>query len=341
MKILPFTEEIAIDLGTANTIIIADGRIAVEEPSVVAIRKSDNKMMAVGRKASAMIGRGEDRIYTVRPLKNGVIADYKACEMMIRGLIDLIPHRKQLFKPSIKMVVCVPSGATDAEMRIINDSCVHAGAKDLYLIFEPQAAALGMGFDVEGPDGCMIVDIGGGTTEIAVMSLGSIVVNMSITIAGDALNNDIIQHMDQVHGMRISEPTAERIKMGVGSALAELNDPPEDMEVIGPNKTTDLPLKVNVTYKEIAQCLEKNISNIETAILQALGQTPSELYSDIVRNGIFLTGGGALLHGLAERLSKKMTIEFHVAEDPLHSVANGTGIALKNLSKLSFLIHGN
>ena len=173
------------------------------------------------------------------------------------------------------------------------------------------------------------------------MSLGSIVVNKSIAVAGDALNHDIIQHMDTIHGMRISEPTAERIKINVGAAMTELQNPPEDMVVVGPSKTTDLPLKVNVTYKEIAQCLEKNISTIEAAILQALGQTPSELYADIVSNGIYLTGGGALLHGLAERLSKKMTIEFHVAEDPLHSVANGTGIALKNLSKLSFLIHGN
>ena len=338
MSLLSLTKEIAIDLGTANTIIITDGKIAVEEPSVVAIRKSDDKMMAVGRKASAMIGRGEDRIYTVRPLKKGVIADYKACEMMIRGLIDLIPQRKRLFKPSIRMVVCVPSGATDAEMRIINDSCVHAGAKELYLIYEPQAAALGMSFDVEGPDGCMVVDIGGGTTEIAVMSHGSIVVNMSIAVAGDALNQDIIQHMDQVHGMRISEPTAECIKMGVGAAMTDLKDPPQDMEVVGPNKTTDLPLKVNVTYKEIAQCLEKNISNIEAAILQALGQTPSELYADIVRNGIYLTGGGALLRGLDKRLHDKIQIPFHIADDPLHSVAKGAGKALKNVDRYSFLM---
>lgn len=316
MNIFPFTKEIAIDLGTANTIIITDDKIAVEEPSVVAIRKSDDRMMAVGRKASAMIGRGEDRIHTVRPLKKVVIADYKACEMMIRGLIDLIPQRRHLFRPSVKMVVCVPSGATDAEMRIINDSCVHAGAKDLYLIYEPMAAALGMGFEVEGPDGCMVVDIGGGTTEIAVMSLGSIVVNKSIPAAGDALNNDIIQHMDQVHGMRISEPTAERIKMGVGAAMPNLKDAPDNMEVVGPNKTTDLPLTASINYKEIAQCMEKNITNIETAILQALGQTPSELYADIVHNGIFLTSGGALLHGLPERLTQRMTIQFHVADAP-------------------------
>ncbi len=342
MGLFSFSQQVAIDLGTANTIIISDGQIVVDEPSVVAIRKSDDKMIAVGKEASVMQDRGEGKtIYTVRPLKKGVIADYKACEMMIRGLIAMIPHGRRLFNPSIKMVVCVPSGATDAERRIINDSCMHAGAHDLYLIYEPMAAALGMGFDIEGPDGCMVVDIGGGTTEIAVMSLGTLVVNKSIPIAGDAFNQDIIDYMDKAHGMRISEPTAERIKMQVGSALMELENPPEDMVVIGPNRTTDLPLKEQINYQEIAHCLNKNISSIETAILQALGQTPSELYSDIVQNGIYLTGGGALLHGLAKRLSDKMTIDFHVADDPLHSVAKGTGIALQNINKISFLMQGD
>lgn len=340
MKLFSLTQEIAIDLGTANTIIIADDEIVVDEPSVVAIRKSDEKMMAVGKKASMMQDRGESKIRTVRPLQKGVIADYKACEMMIRGLINLIPRRRRLFSPAIKMVVCVPSGATDAEIRTINDSCMQAGARDLHLIYEPMAAALGMGFDIEGPDGCMVVDIGGGTTEIAVMSLGALVVNRSIPIAGDSFNQDIVQYMHTAHGMRISAPTAERIKKQVGSALMDLDNPPEPMMVVGPNKTTDLPLKVPVSYQEIAHCLDKNISNIETAILQALGETPSELYANIVEQGIFLTGGGALLHGLAKRLSDKMTIDFHVAEDPLHSVAKGTGIALKNLSAFSFLIDG-
>ncbi|MBR1808199.1 MAG: rod shape-determining protein [Paludibacteraceae bacterium] len=340
MNIFSLTQEIAIDLGTANTIIICDGKIVVDEPSVVAIRKSDDKMIAVGKKASPMQDRGESKIYTVRPLRKGVIADYKACEMMIRGLINLIPQRRHFLNPAIRMVVCVPSGATDAEIRIINDSCTQAGARELYLIYEPMAAALGMGFDIEGPEGCMVVDIGGGTTEIAVMALGSLVVNKSIPIAGDALNQDIVQYMHSGHGMRISEPTAERIKKQVGSALVELDNPPEDMVVVGPNKTNDLPLHVPVSYQEIAHCLDKNISNIETAIMQALGDTPSELYADIVERGIFLTGGGALLHGLAERLTNKTTITFHVADDPLHSVANGTGIALKNLKNLSFLIDG-
>ncbi len=340
MSLFSLTQEIAIDLGTANTIIIVDGKIVVDEPSVVAIRKADDKLIAVGKRASVMRDRGEGKIYTVRPLQKGVIADYKACEMMIRGLIDLIPHHRRFLNPVIKMVVCVPSGATPAEIRTINDSCMQAGARELYLIYEPMAAALGMGFDIEGPNGCMVVDIGGGTTEIAVMSLGSIVVNKSIPIAGDALNQDIVRYMDKSHGMRISEPTAERIKKQVGSALMELENPPEDMMVIGPNKTTDLPLKVPVSYQEISHCLEKNISSIENAILQAFGETPSELYADIVQNGIWLTGGGALLHGLAQRLSNKMTIDFHVAEDPLHSVVKGTGIALKNINNFSFLLKG-
>lgn len=339
MKLFSFSQHIAIDLGTANTIILSDGKIVVDEPSVVAIRKRDDKLIAVGKNASLMQDRGESSIYTVRPLRKGVIADYKACEAMIRGLIDLIPHKSRLFRRSLKMVVCVPSGATPAEIRTISDSCQHAGARELYLIYEPMAAALGMGFDIEGPKGCMVVDIGGGTTEIAVMSLGALVVNESIPVAGDAFNQDIVQYMDKAHSMRISEPTAERIKKQVGSALMELEEAPDPMMVVGPNKTTDLPLKVPVSYQEIAHCLERNISFIETAILTALRKTPSELYADIVEDGIYLTGGGALLRGLAERLSNKMNIQFLVAENPLHSVARGTAVALQNLDNYTFLLH--
>lgn len=333
-----YNKEIAIDLGTANTIIMCDGKVTVNEPSVVAIRVADDSIAAVGTKASAMIDRGEQRIRTVRPLKDGVIADYKACEAMLRGLIKMIPVRHRFLSPTIKMVVCVPSGSTDAEIHTIQDSCEKAGARELFLIYEPMAAALGMGIDIEEPEGCMIVDIGGGTTEIAVMSLGSMVVNESIRIAGDALNKDIIQHMDAVHNMRISAPTAERIKKQVGAVIMDLDNPPEDMLVIGPNRTNDLPLHVNVTYQEIAQCLDKNILQIENAIMRALGKTPSELYADIVEKGIYLTGGGALLKGLAKRIEDRTTIPCHIAEDPLLSVAMGTAIALKNRNKLSFLI---
>ncbi|MBQ0034010.1 MAG: rod shape-determining protein [Bacteroidales bacterium] len=338
MGLFSLTQEIAIDLGTANTIITCNDKIVVDEPSVVAISMADNKMVAVGRKAQQMIGRGGNMVRTVRPLKDGVIADFYACEMMIRGMIKLIPRQSKLFSPQLRMVVGIPSSSTEVEIRAVRDSSEHAGGRDVYMIFEPMAAAIGMGIDVEAADGCMVVDIGGGTTEIAVISLGGIVSNKSIKIAGDDFNADIIEFMGRMHNLRIDEPTAERIKMQVGSALPELDNPPEDFVVVGPNKVTALPMTVPVSYQEIAHCLEKSVAKIENAVLQALEQTPPELYADIVKKGIFLAGGGALLHGLAKRLTDKIQIQFHVAEDPLHCVARGTGIALKNVNNFNFLI---
>ena len=338
MGLFSFTQEIAIDLGTANTIITCNDKIVVDEPSVVAISMADNKMVAVGRKAQQMIGRGGNMVRTVRPLKDGVIADFYACEMMIRGMIKLIPRQSKLFSPQLRMVVGIPSSSTEVEIRAVRDSSEHAGGRDVYMIFEPMAAAIGMGIDVEAAEGCMVVDIGGGTTEIAVISLGGIVSNKSIKIAGDDFNADIIEFMGRMHNLRIDEPTAERIKMQVGSALPELDNPPEDFVVVGPNKVTALPMTVPVSYQEIAHCLEKSVAKIENAVLQALEQTPPELYADIVKKGIFLAGGGALLHGLSKRLTDKIQIQFHVAEDPLHCVARGTGIALKNVNNFNFLI---
>lgn len=338
MGLFSLTQEIAIDLGTANTIITCNDKIVVDEPSVVAISMADNKMVAVGRKAQQMIGRGGNMVRTVRPLKDGVIADFYACEMMIRGMIKLIPRQNKLFSPQLRMVVGIPSSSTEVEIRAVRDSSEHAGGRDVYMIFEPMAAAIGMGIDVEAAEGCMVVDIGGGTTEIAVISLGGIVSNKSIKIAGDDFNADIIEFMGRMHNLRIDEPTAERIKMQVGSALPELDNPPEDFVVVGPNKVTALPMTVPVSYQEIAHCLEKSVAKIENAVLQALEQTPPELYADIVKKGIFLAGGGALLHGLAKRLTDKIQIQFHVAEDPLHCVARGTGIALKNVNNFNFLI---
>ncbi|MBR1716032.1 MAG: rod shape-determining protein [Paludibacteraceae bacterium] len=337
MGLFSFTQEIAIDLGTANTIIMCDNQIVIDEPSVVAI-DSSNKMVAVGTKAQQMIGKGGTRINTIRPLREGVIADFYACEMMIRGMIRMIPKQNRWFTPSIRMVVCIPSGSTEVEIRAVRDSSEHAGGRDIYMIYEPMAAAIGIGIDVESPEGCMIVDIGGGTTEIAVISLGGIVSNKSIKVAGNDLNQDIIEYMGRMHNLRIDEPTAERIKIQVGSALPELENAPEDFIVVGPNKVTALPMSVPVSYQEIAHCLEKSIVKIEQAILMALEATPSELYADIVRRGIYLTGGGALLHGLAKRLTDKITIPFHVAEDPLHAVARGTAIALENVNNFGFLI---
>ena len=338
MGLFSFTQEIAIDLGTANTIIIHKDKIVIDEPSVVALDTKSGKLIAVGERGREMQGKENEGITTVRPLKEGVIGDFHACELMMRGFIKKVSAKNHWFAPSLRMVVCIPSGSTEVEIRAVRDSSEHAGGRDVFMIYEPMAAAIGIGIDVESPEGCMIVDIGGGTTEIAVISLGGIVSNKSIKIAGDDFNQDIIEYMGRMHNLRIDEPTAERIKIQVGSALPELEDAPEDFVVIGPNKVTALPMSVPVSYQEIAHCLEKSISKIEGAILQALESTPPELYSDIVKRGIYLTGGGALLHGLAKRLTDKITIPFHVADDPLHSVARGTGVALKNVNNFGFLL---
>ncbi len=339
MGLFSFTQEIAMDLGTANTIITYNGKMVVNEPSVVALDRRTDKMIAVGQEAKLMDGRTPENIRTIRPLRNGVIADFNACEQMIRGLIKKANPRRRLFSPSLRMVIGVPSGSTEVELRAVRDSAEHAGGRDVYLIFEPMAAAIGIGIDVTLPEGNMIVDIGGGTTEIAVISLGGIVSNNSIKTAGDDLTADIQEYMSRQHNMKISEVMAERIKINVGAAQTDLGeDAPEDYIVHGPNRITALPMEVPVCYQEVAHCLEKSISRIETAILNALEDTPPELYADIVKNGIYLAGGGALLRGLDKRLMDKINIPFHIAEDPLLAVAKGTGVALKNVDRFSFLM---
>ena len=339
MGLFSLNKEIAMDLGTANTIIISDGKIAVDEPSVVALDRRTDRMIAVGDKAKMMYEKTNADIRTVRPLRDGVIADFNACEQMIRGLIKMVHSGNRLFSPSMRMVIGVPSGSTEVELRAVRDSAEHAGGREVYLIYEPMAAAIGVGLDVCAPEGNMIVDIGGGSTEIAVISLGGIVADKSLRIAGDELTADIQEYMSRQHNVKVSERMAERIKIHVGSALTDLGEnAPEDYVVHGPNKITALPMTVPVCYQEIAHCLEKTIARIETAVLDALTETPPELYADIVNNGIYLTGGGALLRGLDKRLTDKINIPFHVAEDPLHSVAKGTGVALKNIHNFSFLM---
>jgi rod shape-determining protein MreB len=338
MGLFSFTQEIAVDLGTANTIIIQNDKIVVDQPSVVALDTRYEKVIAIGTEAQQMQGKGHAGIKTIRPLRDGVIADFYAAEQMIRGMIKMIPTKSHLFSPSLRIVVCIPSGSTEVEIRAVRDSAEHAGGRDVYMIYEPMAAAIGIGLDVEAPEGNMIVDIGGGTTEIAVISLGGIVSNKSIRIAGDDLTQDIVEYMGRQHNMKVGERTAETIKMNVGSALVNLDDAPEDYVVFGPNKMTALPMEIPVSYQEIAHCIDKSVTKIEMAVLNALEQTPPELYADIVRNGIYLAGGGALLKGLDKRLQDKINIPFHIAEDPLHSVAKGTGIALKNIHKFKFLI---
>ena len=337
MGFFSFVQEIAMDLGTANTIIISDDKIVVDEPSVVALDRRTGKMIAVGEKAKMMYEKTHDNIRTIRPLRDGVIADFNAAELMIRGMIKKVSAKNHWFSPSLRMVVCIPSGSTEVEIRAVRDSSEHAGGRDVYMIYEPMAAALGIGLDVLAPEGNMIVDIGGGTTEIAVISLGGIVSNKSIRIAGDDLTEDIQEHMRRAHNLKVGERTAELIKINVGSALTELENPPEDYVVDGPNQMTALPMKVPVSYQEICHSIEKSISKIEAAVLSALEQTPPELYADIVRNGVYLAGGGALLRGLDKRLTDKIGIQFHVAEDPLHAVAKGTGVALKNIKHFKFL----
>ena len=332
------TQEIAIDLGTANTIIIHNDKIVVDEPSIVAIDNSTKKLVAIGTQARQMHGKTHENIKTVRPLRDGVIADFDAAEQMIRGMIKMINPKQKMFTPALKMVVCIPSGSTEVEIRAVRDSSEHAGGRDVYMIYEPMAAALGIGLDVEAPEGNMVVDIGGGTTEIAVIALGGIVCNESIRIAGDGFTADIQAYMRHQHNIKIGERTAEDIKISVGSALPELDEAPADFNVRGPNLMTALPTEVPVSYQEIAHCLDKSLTKVETAIMGVLEQTPPELYADIVKNGIYLAGGGALLRGLDKRLTDKINIPFIVAEDPLHAVARGTGIALKNVDRYNFLM---
>ena len=332
------TQEIAIDLGTANTVIIHNDKIVVDEPSIVAIDKNTGKLIAIGDGARQMHGKTHENIKTVRPLRDGVIADFNAAEMMIRGMIKLLNTGPRFFTPSLKMVVCIPSGSTEVELRAVRDSSEHAGGRDVYLIYEPMAAAIGIGLDVEAPEGCMIVDVGGGTTEIAVIALGGIVCNKSVRIAGDGFTSDIQTYMRHQHNIKIGEKTAEDIKIAVGAALPDIDEPPQDYIVRGPNIMTSLPIEIPISYQEIAYCLDKSLSKVEAAMLNVLEQTPPELYADIVNKGIYLTGGGALLRGLDRRLSDKLNINFNVAEDPLHAVARGTGVALKIVDKFPFLM---
>lgn len=333
-----FIQEIAIDLGTANTLIIHNDKVVVDEPSIVALDKRTEKVIAVGKRAMQMHGKVHENIKTIRPLKDGVIADFHAAEQMIREFIKMINPGRKLFTPSLRMVICIPSGITEVEKRAVRDSAEHAGAKEVYLIHEPMAAAIGIGIDVEEPMGNMIIDIGGGTSEIAVIALGGIVCDKSIRVAGDEFTNDIEEYMRRQHNILIGERSAERIKIEVGAALPELDNPPPDIAVHGRDLMTGIPKEIYVSYSEIAHALDKSISKIEEAILNALEMTPPELSADIYRTGIYLAGGGALLRGLDKRIQQKTKLPVHLAEDPLRAVARGTGIALKNIEKFPFLI---
>jgi rod shape-determining protein MreB len=333
-----FTQEIAIDLGTANTLIIHNDKVVVDEPSIVAVDRTSGRVIAIGRQAQQMHGKTHENIKTVRPLRDGVIADFQAAEEMIKGMIRMINPGRRLFTPNLRMVICIPSGITEVEKRAVRDSAEHAGAKEVYLIHEPMAAAIGIGIDVEEPMGNMIIDIGGGTSEIAVIALGGIVCDKNIRVAGDEFTQDIEEYMRRQHNILVGERTAEQIKIEVGAAMTELDEPPADYAVRGRDLMTGIPKEITVTYSEIAQALDKSISKIEEAILAALESTPPELSADIYKTGIYMAGGGALLRGLDKRISIKTKLPVHVAEDPLRAVARGTGIALKNIDRFQFLM---
>ena len=333
-----WTEEIAIDLGTSNTLIIHQDKVVVDEPSIVAKDIQTNEIVAIGTRAQQMHGKTHKKIETIRPLKDGVISDFQSSEQMIRGFIKMIPRKRTLFSPTLKMVICIPSGVTEVEKRAVIDSAEHAGAKEVFLIHEPMAAAIGIGIDVLEPNGNMVIDIGGGTTEIAVISLGGIVTEKSIRIAGDEFTDNIKNYMKTRHNIAIGDTTAERIKLNVGAALSELDEPPANYPVHGRDLMTGIPKEIVVTYKEIAGAMNNSIEQIEEAIMSALFKTPPELSADIYNTGLYLTGGGSMLRGLDKRISQKTKLPVYVAEDPLRAVARGTGIALKNIEKFPFLI---
>ncbi len=328
------TEEIAIDLGTANTLVIHNDKVVVDSPSIVARDRTTGKIIAVGKEAAMMQGKTHENIKTIRPLKDGVIADFDASEKMISMFIKDIPAlKKKIFTPALRMVICIPSGITEVEMRAVKESAERVNGKEVYLIHEPMAAAIGIGIDIMQPKGNMIVDIGGGTTEIAVIALGGIVCDKSIKIAGDVFTNDIIYYMRTQHNLYVGERTAEKIKIQIGSATEDLELPPEDMSVQGRDLLTGKPKQVQISFREIAKALDKSILRIEDAVMETLSQTPPELAADIYNTGIYLAGGGSMLRGLDKRLSQKTDLPVYIAEDPLRAVVRGTGITLKSLNR--------
>lgn len=323
--------DIGIDLGTANILVYVKGKgVVLKEPSVVAIDKVRNKVLAVGDDAREMLGRAPGSIVAIRPLKEGVIANYTVTQKLLSYVIDKVAGKSVFFKP--RVMTCVPIGITSVEKRAVMEATTQGGASKTYLIEEPLAAALGAGIDISVPRGNMVVDIGGGTTDIAVLSLGGIVVSSSIRIGGDHFDEAIVRHVKKVHNVLIGERTAEEIKMQV--ATVSRNGRQETITVRGRDMVTGLPTTFSVTSEDCRVALDDSVSSLIATVRGVLEKCPPELAADIVDNGIYLTGGGALLDGLAEVMSKETGITTHIADDPLECVALGTGKALENLDKL-------
>lgn len=334
-----FTQGIAIDLGTANTLIMYDNKVIVDLPSIIAIDMRTNKVLAVGEEAKKMQGKTHDSIKIYKPLKDGVIANYQVAELMIREFIKKIPGiNNRIFTPSLTMVICIPSGITEVEKRAVKDSAQNLNAKDVYLIEEPMAAAIGSGISVTKAKGNMIIDIGGGTTECGVISLGGIVCQKSIKIAGDVFTNDISYFLRSKYNLYIGERTAEKIKIDIGAAMESIDPIPENIHIQGRDLPTGKPKEMNLSYKETIPALDKSILRIEDAVMETLSKTPPELAADIYKTGIYMAGGGAMLKGLDKRISRKTGLPVFLVEDPLRAVVKGTGVALNNIDKFTFLM---
>jgi len=326
------SNDIGIDLGTANTLVyVRNQGIVLNEPSVVAIEKSTGKVLAIGSAAKEMIGRTPGNIAAIRPLKDGVITDFENSEKLIADFIRRVVKHKYLMKP--RVVICVPSGITEVEKRAVRDSAENAGAREVYLLQEPMAAAIGVGLPVDQPSGSMIIDIGGGTSEIAVIALNGIVNDTSIRVAGDELNEAIIQFLKKNYNMLIGELTAEHIKIEIGSAFQMEKE--LSMEIKGRDLVAGVPKNLKLSSVQVREALSETIDIIIEAVRQAVELTPPELLSDILERGIILTGGGALLRGLDKCLRQETNLPVIVAEDPLTCVVRGTGKVLENFSNYS------
>lgn len=328
-------KDLGIDLGTSNTIVTLKGKgIILKEPSVVAINKKNNEILATGNDAKEMLGRTPNEIIAVKPLKDGVIADFTATQLMLKNIITKVCQRYNIIKP--RVVVGVPCGITEVEERAVEESILQAGAKEVYLIEEPMAAAIGSKLDVAEPNGNIIVDIGGGTTEVAVISLGGIVVNSSLRIAGDELDEDIANYIKKEMNLAIGETTAEQIKIKVGCALPVMTQ--TSIQVKGRDLETGLPKTVEVTTDNALEAMEESIIKIVDSIKQTLEKTPPELASDIMERGIVLAGGGALIQNIDKLLSQKTGMPVYIAEEPLDCVARGTQKTIDDLEKLKTVL---
>jgi len=326
-----FSNDMGIDLGTANTLVYVKGRgIVLTEPSVVAIKKGTNRILAVGEEAKRMLGRTPGDIVAIRPLKDGVIADFEVTENMLRYFIKRVHNRKTFIRPRI--VIAVPSGITAVERRAVEDSAMHAGAREVYLIEEPMAGAIGLDMPVHEPAGNMIVDIGGGTTEVAIISLAGIVFCKSVRVAGDEMDEAIVQFLRRNYNLLIGERTAEQIKITIGAAIP-LKEP-LTMEVKGRDMVAGLPKTLTINSEEIREALSEPISTIVEAVRISLERCPPELSADLIDRGIMMAGGGSLLRGLNKLIAKETGLPVHIAEDPLSAVAIGTGKALDQIKFL-------